>query len=717
MEKPRSEQEVFDELAELAALPGYAHVVAFLCMRDNFTWFQGEMRAEDMQHLYSRSRLIRTEMSTLIGLMARAGNNLRAPPPDDTSALANQTETLLEELHRSLGAPALDALFKDFEEGQQPANPWQRYGAMREPIFYGGEGAIPFQNCDFAIEKYAADDAWLVRNKGATIAQMVAFAKATGELQNRKVTDAARAGATVAGDARILEAFTITATDLATIANMPETTVGACIAAFELRATHRNPLFKRLGDFNSLNASPVIEMGDGRHLLFHFNALADAVYESPFYWLGADKAYEQTAFKHRGDFTEAFALERLSRVFGPGRVYRGVNIDRGKGDRVGEIDVLALFGDRAVILQAKSKRLTLAARKGNDLQLRGDFKGAVQDAYDQAMDCAVSLADSSLRFTAANGQVIDLPDDISQVFPICLVADHYPALAFQTDQFLMRREEPRVLPALVIDVFTLDVMAEMLQRPLRFLSYLELRAIHGSRVMIHHEITLLSYHLKYNLWLDDEYQFVVLEDDFAAEVEIAMGVRRVGLPGKRTPEGILTVIVGSKLDSLIMSIESRPTGEMIDLVMLIYQLTGTAMKELRQGIDSVVATGRWRGSSDFVLGFAGSGIAIHANLVPDAPARAKLEEHMLSRKYRQRASSWYGLALSPSDGSLRFGLKAAFPWKHDSRRARAADKMLKKPAPVRLSAPMPSRAGRNDLCPCGSGKKYKRCHLRLDERG
>jgi septal ring factor EnvC (AmiA/AmiB activator) len=25
------------------------------------------------------------------------------------------------------------------------------------------------------------------------------------------------------------------------------------------------------------------------------------------------------------------------------------------------------------------------------------------------------------------------------------------------------------------------------------------------------------------------------------------------------------------------------------------------------------------------------------------------------------------------------------------------------------------KAGRNDTCPCGSGKKYKQCHLRADE--
>ena len=46
----------------------------------------------------------------------------------------------------------------------------------------------------------------------------------------------------------------------------------------------------------------------------------------------------------------------------------------GKGKKVGEIDVLVIFGDRAIVLQAKSKRLTLEARKGNDNQIKDDFK-------------------------------------------------------------------------------------------------------------------------------------------------------------------------------------------------------------------------------------------------------------------------------------------------------------------------------------------------------
>ena len=48
----------------------------------------------------------------------------------------------------------------------------------------------------------------------------------------------------------------------------------------------------------------------------------------------------------------------------------------------------------------------------------------------------------------------------------------------------------------------------------------------------------------------------------------------------------------------------------------------------------------------------------------------------------------------------------------------------REPVPGRLAAPMPRKAGkpqpihvgekvgRNDPCPCGSGKKYKQCHGR-----
>ena len=46
--------------------------------------------------------------------------------------------------------------------------------------------------------------------------------------------------------------------------------------------------------------------------------------------------------------------------------------------RLGEIDVLVFFADRAMERQAKSKQLTLESSKGNERKIRDDFKEPIQ---------------------------------------------------------------------------------------------------------------------------------------------------------------------------------------------------------------------------------------------------------------------------------------------------------------------------------------------------
>jgi hypothetical protein len=42
----------------------------------------------------------------------------------------------------------------------------------------------------------------------------------------------------------------------------------------------------------------------------------EALYESPFFWMGLDGTYAPAALKNRGTFTETLAYEKLQRVFG-----------------------------------------------------------------------------------------------------------------------------------------------------------------------------------------------------------------------------------------------------------------------------------------------------------------------------------------------------------------------------------------------------------------
>ena len=336
---------------------------------------------------------------------------------------------------------------------------------------------------------------------------------------------------------------------------------------------------------------------------------------------------------------------------------------RRKGETISDIDTLVLFADRAIVLEAKSKRLTQAARRGADLQLQQDFAAAIQKSHDQAISCAESLLDPAVTLRRSDGEIIRLDQPVRHIYPLCLVADHYPALHAQTGQFLKTREVAGVFPPLVIDAFTLDAMCEMLDRPLRLLSYLDLRARYGAKVIITHEMTLLAYHLKYNLWLEDGYDLVVLEDDFAADLEIAMAARRIELPGARTPRGILTVIEGRWLDQILAMIEDQPHEAMVELGLRLYELGEDALTTLADGVEGVLVAAREKGRSDFSIAFGGSGLSVHANSEPHAAAAQRLEFHCLVRKHDTRSERWFGLSLDAVSGHVRIGGKIEFPWR------------------------------------------------------
>ena len=180
----RAEAEIIAELAPLCRTTGFAHVIAYIVVRDNFVIYRDEMKPADMQNLYGFSRLNRPEVATLIGFMVQGGVDVFGPPPVDAVALLERTEVLLEELHRTL--VGTETSVEEFLERQK------RSETLREPIFYGAESAFSFQYRDFASEKYAQDAAWLAAAKGFSIAEACEVADIIVALQEEKVTELIR---------------------------------------------------------------------------------------------------------------------------------------------------------------------------------------------------------------------------------------------------------------------------------------------------------------------------------------------------------------------------------------------------------------------------------------------------------------------------------------------------------------------------------------------
>ncbi len=671
-----------------------------------------------MRKMFSSSRLTRTEINTLLGLMIKAEIDWTVPTPVTVQEYVNATEQFLEELHHCLSGEFWSGLTKEAVESG--FDPFERGEVWREPIFYSGEAAYIFQYLDLAVGKYSADAEWLQANRGFTIDQASCVAKAVEEVHTDQF-DAIRERMRTqhSSEWTMLPLFVFTADEIAVKANLAIEVAGRVLDAFQLASTERNDGFNALQDFNVITATPLLRMPSGEFLSLQSYSLAEAIYEAPHHWLYQDKAYRPTLAKNRGDFIEYFVGERLSLVFGNEHVHLNVDIFETKATKVSDIDVLVVWGNRIVIVQAKSKRLTLESRKGNDQVIRDDFKKAVQMAYDQGGACAKCLLDKRYRLATQDGREVVLPHDIKEIFIFCVVSDNYPALSFQARQFLQTETIDRVQAPLVMDVFALDAMTEMLQSPLQFFSYVNRRANYAEQLMASQELTILGYHLTKNLWVQPDVSLMHLHDDFSAGLDIAMAVRRAGVQGIATPDGVLTRFGKTTVGRVVKEIEARPDPATIDLGFLLVAMSEQAVIEMSRAVDRVAARTRADGKlHDLTFGFKeGPGITFHCTDEPVQVAGPRLQSYCELRKYKEKAEEWFGLCMSSVGPNARFGVSLVFPWNQDAYMDEKTENM-QPPGPIDqvLDALMKGRnparkVGRNDPCPCGSGRKYKKCCL------
>jgi hypothetical protein len=148
-------------------------------------------------------------------------------------------------------------------------------------------------------------------------------------------------------------------------------------------------------------------------------------------------------------------------------MYSKIYIVNSNNETLGEIDVLVSFSDSVIIYQAKSKKLTIEARKGNGNAIQKDFKGAIQDAYDQGVSCAQFIL-SGASLADQNFNQFNLGSSVSRCYIVPIISEHYPSLSFQVRQYLNTTITNEIYPPFTMDVFLLDVLTEFLNTPLYF---------------------------------------------------------------------------------------------------------------------------------------------------------------------------------------------------------------------------------------------------------
>ncbi|MCF4009138.1 SEC-C metal-binding domain-containing protein [Rheinheimera sp. UJ63] len=728
----RTEQQIFEALEELSRQDGFWEIIAFFCWKDTFIHFSGDKLDEKaFSGQFDRTRLSRTELSTLVGLACKHGFKATQLSFDELKCRAEDLWHLLDELHNSfyttLDFSSLVAKVKQEDERATFSNKIfsdfihsnEHNAFMREAIFYGGDGAYKHQYRDLAKRRYSYDDNWLQTNKGFSIIQAATVINAIDQIQLQKVNHAVSESRSWPLPYH-LPVFMFEPSEITKQSGLDLKIVTAVIDAFSAQPEEGMDCFNSVDDFNHRNAFPLIKIDTDKYLSFQSYSLWESLYESPFFWFGADKKYNVIASSHRGVFTEEFAKERLALVFGEKNVLSNIDLFDGK-NKIGEIDVLVTFGAYAIVVQAKSKKLTIEARKGNSSQLKKDFKLAIQDAYDQSLICSEALISGGLTLKDSSGTAIEsIGTDFKAIFPICLVSDHFPALAAQASHFLDYKVTNTIKHPYVMDVFLLDMISEMLQSPLRFLDYMTKRSDFGDSIVSNHELVTLSTYILQNLYFDENPNMVMLGDDISGALELAMLARRDGFDGTKTPEGFLTAHKNTYVSGIIEDIENSSDYALQKLGFHLLSMCGKSIDLLNSAIAKLIEQFKkdYR-HHDITLPLfdVKSGLTIHCSEDDHETAYKRLIVHCEKRKYICKANYWVGCCLSPAHGRLRFASYHESEWEQSSEMDKlVADlKPLHSITPTPRSSPKQSmrsggkKIGRNAPCPCGSGKKHKHC--------
>lgn len=486
---------VLDQINNLVSAENYIEVLAGLIFRD----FMGS--AEKIANSDSQEVLGYNEFTMLVGLWIK--NYGRSSAPNDLSILTKQTDELLKQYHTSL-------FFNNLEKRNQGQNIYEAFvngQLFKEAFFYSSTAGYDTQYVDLLSKKYVADADWLSEKRGIILSELPAFFENIKNIINGRL-QLVRISPREIRPSEKVGVFLFTKEEL----------VGGLVSGAAILEAFSSDLFSGLNatyhdiaDFNVFTERPIIGIGEENYFIPLPYFVAEAMYESPYYWMFADKDYCAKAAKNRGDAAEDLVFGYISGLFGADQVQRNVNVKVNKSTTLTDVDILAFCGDTAVIFQIKSKKLTQKSKKGDLEQIKADFEKAVRVAKDQADLCITALQNlEDYHFELPGGKGY-LPREVSKFETVIVLLDQFPAMSHLTH--ILFGDELDTTPV-AFGIFDLETLLVYLKTPQRFIDYIHRRTLYSKRYRAANELQYLGYYLKHGLEKTKENAFVYITPEY-----------------------------------------------------------------------------------------------------------------------------------------------------------------------------------------------------------
>lgn len=509
----RQEQQILSDLNEITTPYSFINILAAIAYRD----FCGPI--DELESKNVHEHLNYNEFSFLIGLWLKnvdIGETSYANEPD---LLIDKTDELMLELHQSIAFGSFD--------NDKPIDSIEAYlhsgDSVREAIFYSATGAYDYSYIQWLSIKYDQDKDWLWNEKGIDLKIIPEFYRNIKKRCQQKLA-AFSPKKRSATPEDILPNFCLTDAEL-TMGNPKYKSLLSNLVNIPGHGNNNN--FLGVGDINSFLEKPIILLPDGKYFIPVPFFVAEALYESPFYWMNNDKKYLPTASENRGKIAERIVYEQIQRIFGKKNTYKSVLIKKSKKEILTDIDVIATHGDQAVIFQIKSKKLTALSKKGDLKAIKNDFKKAVLNAGEQAQLSIRALQNpTAYIFQTENEVDFHLTQKAVTCYPVVVLLDNYPAVLHQTRILL---DENSGTAPIAFNIFDLEIILYYLKTPEKFIEYISKRAQHSKFYFASNEMELLGYYLEHGLERSDKHDGIGLDNSWGQAIDHKYYSQLVGI--------------------------------------------------------------------------------------------------------------------------------------------------------------------------------------------
>lgn len=445
-----------------------------------------------------------------------------------------------------------------------------------------------------------------------------------------------------------------------------------------------------------------------------------------------EKFFSSRYAKAKGDWLEHKAQECFKYIFPKNSVYSELTYPdpEKKSGAETELDLAISWGPFLILIEVKAKQFKFSSQIGDVRQLRRDLKANIEDAYYQAKR-AINYIESENQPVfkeKSTGRKLTIEKPQLSKILLLTISQHY--LSGLANQFallnplnLFKENEYPVS----FSVGSLELISEVCEAPDIFMHYLDRRTtLQRSMPSLRaDELDLFGAYLDTRL---QEYRFlpkadeemtsydVVVLDGFRQAFDVHMSQKR-GLSEEKSGLNLsVPPVVKEMLTTLRKDTSVSARGiafSLLDLPDVVLHKIEDSVKSLRT--EPITPNTFFRRA---IIRFEDTLVFVLASInQPEVKLNIDISARLEVEKYRYKAQKAIGIGIMlPEPNSPITTIRwIDRPWNYDS----ILEELVVSPESEPVSIPFESSKlpGRNDLCFCGSRRKYKHCHLRKVEEG